>query len=193
MFGVGERRRGIRGTWPPAAVAVLALLGLAACKRETRSFDQPPAPPGPVASLTQLHIGEAEQAARDQRGQSFEGNAYRISEGSRLYRWYNCSGCHFNGGGGIGPALMDRDWRYGGSISQIYSTIYEGRPNGMPSFAKVPPEQIWELAAYVRSLSANAPPNAVASRRDSITSIPPRNQVSPEKPQAGDKPAPVPQ
>jgi cytochrome c oxidase cbb3-type subunit 3 len=172
--------------------AALALVSLLGCKRETRSFDQPPAP-GPVASLTQLHIGEAAQASRDARGRAFEKNAYRISEGSRLYRWYNCSGCHFNGGGGIGPALMDKDWRYGGSIEQIYSTIYEGRPNGMPSFAKVPPEQIWELAAYVRSLSANTPPNAVASRRDATTSIPPRNQVSPERPRPGDKPAPVPQ
>ena len=176
-----------------SAAIVLVVVAASACKRETRSFDQPPAQPGPTASLTELHPGEAIQAAKDREGQAFEGNAYRISAGSRLYRWYNCSGCHFNGGGGIGPALMDKDWRYGGSIDQIYRTIYEGRPNGMPSFAKLPPEQIWELAAYVRSLSANVPPNAASSRRDAITSIPPRNQVAPEKPRPGDMPAKVPQ
>jgi cytochrome c oxidase cbb3-type subunit 3 len=25
----------------------------------------------------------------------------------------NCSGCHANGGGGMGPALMDDEWIYG--------------------------------------------------------------------------------
>ena len=59
---------------------------------------------------------------------------------------------------GIGPALMDADWRYGGSIEQIHASIAQGRPNGMPSFRdKIPDDQIWEIAAYVRTLSGNAP------------------------------------
>ena len=69
------------------------------------------------------------RAARD-----YENNAFHISRGQRLFRWFNCNGCHANGGGGMGPALMDDEWRYGGSIEQIYATIIEGRPNGMPSF-----------------------------------------------------------
>ena len=41
---------------------------------------------------------------------------------------------------------MDETWIYGGSV--------EGRPNGMPSFRSLlPMEQVWELAAYVKSLS----------------------------------------
>src|SRR6266545_1116448 len=36
----------------------------------------------------------------------YEGNAYAISEGQRLYHAFNCVGCHSHGGGGIGPALM---------------------------------------------------------------------------------------
>ena len=68
----------------------------------------------------------------------------------------NCTGCHFNGGGGMGPALMSGHWRYGGRIEQIYESIAQGRPNGMPSWQFVlQPQQIWDLAAYVKSLSAS--------------------------------------
>jgi cytochrome c oxidase cbb3-type subunit 3 len=171
-----------------AAVLPLSLLAcLGGCKREARQLQPPPlTDTGPVASLTQLHPGGAISASQDPVGRSFEGNAYQVSQGSRLFRWYNCSGCHFNGGGGIGPALMDSEWRYGGSIDQIYRSIYEGRPNGMPSFAKLPPEQIWQLAAYVRSLSSNLSPNVAAARRDSMASIPSPPQQSPRKPQSGD-------
>ena len=75
----------------------------------------------------------------------------------RLYKQYNCGGCHFNGGGGIGPALMDDSWIYGGRIDQIFNTIYQGRPNGMPAWGgKIPDDQIWQIATYVRSMSLPA-------------------------------------
>jgi len=83
----------------------------------------------------------------------YEGNAYAISEGQRLYEQYNCAGCHFHGGGGIGPALMDNDWIYGSSPANIYTSIVEGRPNGMPSYGgHIPDFQVWELVSYVRAL-----------------------------------------
>src|SRR5437867_13123833 len=83
----------------------------------------------------------------------YEGNAQAISEGQRLFDQYNCSGCHFHGGGGIGPALMDDEWIYGSSPANIYTTIVEGRPNGMPSWGgHIPEYQIWELVTYVRAL-----------------------------------------
>ena len=65
-----------------------------------------------------------------------------MAEGQRLYRWYNCAGCHANGGGGMGPPLMDDKWIYGSEPENIVATILEGRPNGMPSFrGKVPDDQ----------------------------------------------------
>ena len=36
----------------------------------------------------------------------YNSSGYDISEGQRLYNWYNCVGCHANGGGGIGPPLI---------------------------------------------------------------------------------------
>ena len=91
--------------------------------------------------------------------QHFADNAYQMSEGKRLYSWFNCSGCHANGGGGMGPALIDDEWIYGASVESIHATIRDGRPNGMPSFGnKVPDDQIWQLAAYVRWMLALVSP-----------------------------------
>ena len=84
----------------------------------------------------------------------FDGNPEQIEAGQQLYAAFNCVGCHFNGGGGMGPALMDDHWIYGSSMENVASSIREGRPQGMPSFrAMVTDDQVWQLAAYVRSMS----------------------------------------
>ncbi len=88
------------------------------------------------------------------QAKTFDGNQEQIAAGRQLYQAYNCVGCHFNGGGGMGPALMDDHWIYGSSMENIASSIIEGRPNGMPTFRNlVAGDQVWQLAAYVRSLS----------------------------------------
>jgi cytochrome c oxidase cbb3-type subunit 3 len=81
-----------------------------------------------------------------------------------LFDAMNCVGCHAaEGGGGMGPPLSDNLWIYGSEPAQIYLTILQGRPNGMPSFAKaLPPDAIWQLVSYVRTLSKSpgSPVNA---------------------------------
>ncbi len=153
---------------------LLLLLALAAtgCKREQRVFD-------PGASGTQLADGVALnpihaggtppgiQASADYS--KYANSAYAVAEGKRLYSAYNCVGCHQQGGGGIGPALMDSTWIYGSHPDQIFSDIVQGRPNGMPSFAgRIPDYQIWELVAYVRSLSGQLPSDIAPSRSDDM-------------------------
>jgi len=87
-------------------------------------------------------------------GEEYAKSPEHIEAGKHLFQAMNCTGCHANGGGGFGPALMGKTWIYGGSVENIASTIVEGRPNGMPSFRSLlPMEQVWELAAYVKSLS----------------------------------------
>ena len=85
----------------------------------------------------------------------YQGNKNAMADGGRYYNWFNCTGCHGGtGGGGIGPPFADTDWIYGGDDAQIYATIIQGRPNGMPSFAgRITEEQVWKIVAYVRSLS----------------------------------------
>jgi len=83
-----------------------------------------------------------------------EENDTVIADGQRLFNYFNCSGCHAAGGGAIGPALMDDEWIYGNSSGNIFWSIVEGRPQGMPAFAgKISEDQVWRLVAYVRSLS----------------------------------------
>ena len=58
---------------------------------------------------------------------------------------------------------MDDRWIYGSDPSNIFNTIVEGRPNGMPSFgSKIPRYQIWQLASYVRSLAGLIRPRRCA-------------------------------
>jgi cytochrome c oxidase cbb3-type subunit 3 len=84
----------------------------------------------------------------------YEGNADALVQGRALFKSMNCIGCHAShGGGGIGPALSDQNWIYGGEPGQIFLTIKQGRPNGMPSFASLPDDSIWKLVTYVRTLS----------------------------------------
>jgi cytochrome c oxidase cbb3-type subunit III len=87
-------------------------------------------------------------------GEEYAKSPEHIEAGKQLFQAMNCTGCHSNGGGGMGPGLMGKTRIYGGSVENIASTIVEGRPNGMPSFRSLlPMEQVWELAAYVKSLS----------------------------------------
>ena len=37
------------------------------------------------------------------QGSPYENNAYQLSQGKRLYDWFNCKGCHASGGGASGP------------------------------------------------------------------------------------------
>lgn len=84
----------------------------------------------------------------------FEGNEAAIADGKQLYNHFNCSGCHAAGGGAIGPPLMDDEWIYGSSSANIFWTIIEGRPQGMPAFGgRIATDEVWRIAAYVRSLS----------------------------------------
>ncbi|WP_363351584.1 c-type cytochrome [Methylocystis echinoides] len=79
--------------------------------------------------------------------------------GEVFFNQFNCSGCHApGGGGGMGPALSNRFFLYGGAPENIYLTIAQGRPHGMPAFSSLlPPQAIWELVAYVRKLSQSQP------------------------------------
>jgi cytochrome c oxidase cbb3-type subunit 3 len=84
----------------------------------------------------------------------------------------------------MGPALMDNKWIYGSDPRQIFSTIVEGRPNGMPSFrGKIPDYQVWQLVAYVRSLSGQVSPNAAPARSDELKGSTTPNSMPQETPQ----------
>jgi cytochrome c oxidase cbb3-type subunit 3 len=155
-------------------VSILLLAGfLISCDREERQFRVAP----PYASRSNSIVMSDNQAgvaiARPSSSNPYEHNAYAISEGQRLFDQMNCSGCHAHGGGAIGPPLMDDKWIYGSDPLNIYATIVQGRPNGMPSFrGKLDDQQVWQLVAYVRTLGTLTRRDAMSSRNDHMMTTP---------------------
>ena len=161
-----------------------AALALAACDREERHSRAKPlgetVPAG--ESPDTIFPGNSSPPPLDARAKLYDNNAPAIAQGQFLYTKMNCVGCHFHGGGGMGPPLMDDEWRYGGRIDQIAASIAEGRPNGMPSWrGKLTDDQIWKLAAYVRSLSGQPSKDAVSSRSEGMSATTPQS-LTPREP-----------
>lgn len=156
----------------------LAVLSTLACEREERRFRELPAANARSLPVRVSPLQPATPLPGPTSPGPYAGNAYAISEGKRLYQWFNCSGCHFQGGGGIGPPLMDDFWIYGGEPENIYDTIVEGRPNGMPSYGgHIPDDQLWKIVAYVQSLSGQVSKPAAPSRSDHLAARPSEQAV----------------
>ena len=61
------------------------------------------------------------------------------TRGMQDFIQFNCVGCHAaNGGGGMGPALSEGQFIYGSSPANLFLSIYQGRPNGMPAWGDAP-------------------------------------------------------
>ena len=154
-------------------VAVCCILALTSCNRERR--DARPAPASLAVFADASRQSDIQPGGRQvqQVSNPYQGNAFGISEGQRLFGWYNCTGCHANGGGAIGPPLIKQEWIYGVEPANLFDTIVKGRPNGMPSWAgKIPEYQIWQLVAYVRSLNQLEPKSATPVRTDIVEQDP---------------------
>jgi cytochrome c oxidase cbb3-type subunit III len=167
------------------AAALLASLALAACEREKREFRPSPPAASPETNVRETTLQPGPPVPVAEAKNDYEQNAYAMSEGKRLFENYNCSGCHFHGGGGIGPPLMDDKWIYGSAPQNIYETIVEGRPNGMPAFAgKIPDDQIWQIVAYVRSMSGLTPKDASPTRSDHMQMKESEQETKPQPPKS---------
>jgi cytochrome c oxidase cbb3-type subunit 3 len=172
-------RRHSRARWRMRCLGGLALV---ACAREERRFSEP----APLSALaladphSGLAAGQQGMVGRLPRVTStavegmYDGNAWAVSEGKHLYVAFNCNGCHGQGGGGEGPSLMDRRWRYGSEAGNIFASLIEGRPNGMPSFrGKLTEQQTWQLVAYLRALGGMVALDVQPGRSDSLSGHPP--------------------
>jgi len=168
-----------------------ALLFATACEREARHLNDAPPTSAPSAFTTTSALQPGPTYISGTVADPYESNAYAASTGQQLFSSMNCSGCHSNGGGGMGPALMDDDWTYGSDPDQIFASIAQGRPNGMPAWKyRLNDKQIWELVTYVRSLSGLIPKGARPSRSDHMVVASPPSQTPNSKPRiAGVPPA----
>jgi cytochrome c len=73
--------------------------------------------------------------------------------GGNLFSSMNCDGCHGGGAiGWVGPSLVDGRWRYGGADEEVFTSIFYGRPKGMPAYGGViGTDGVWMLVSYIKS------------------------------------------
>jgi len=177
-----------------AMLCVIALVALTGCEREERRFSEPPGASQPPSSISVSDLYPGPDARPPENTPSpYDGNAYAIAQGKQLYEWFNCTGCHAQGGGAIGPPLMDDKWIYGAAAENIFATIVEGRPNGMPSFrGKIPTQQVWQIVAYVRSMSGQISKDTAPSRSDHLFTRKSEQQLPTREPVPSSPPQPPP-
>ena len=101
-----------------------------------------------------IQPGVAQHGGFTQLANPFQGDPGKIKEGAALFVSYNCMDCHgADGSGAMAPSLGDGRWHFGGNAGEVFQSIYEGRPDGMPAWGgRIPDDQIWRLVAYVQSL-----------------------------------------
>lgn len=164
----------VRYLW--LVVGACALVGAAGCGGESRAAEPPvdharqePAAPARsaqgapampnvtfVAHPDHIQPGLSLQRPLATLRNPFAGDRRRIDEGAKLFVAYNCMDCHgADGSGAMGPSLADGRFHFGGTDGDVFQSIYEGRPDGMPAWGgRISDDQIWRLVAYVQSLSA---------------------------------------
>lgn len=91
-----------------------------------------------------------------------------IAKGKALFTT-SCVACHGSKGEGVvGPNLTDEYSLHGSSINNIFKTIKYGVPEkGMISWEKtLSPQQISELASFIKSIKGSKPENPKAPQGD---------------------------
>jgi len=84
------------------------------------------------------------------------GDPKAIAAGQKLYAT-SCVGCHgVTGQGGRGPNLRQRGVWHPLDDDALFTTIKRGVPGADMPGTNLPDEQIWQVAAFVRSLTAPA-------------------------------------
>jgi cytochrome c(L) len=111
--------------------------------------------------LSALGMAAAEESAKPNKLNPYTGDQEAIKQGRTLYLQFGCSACHgVGGGGGMGPALLDDDWKFGSDDAILFKLIKGEVPQQtMPGvFGKeLQDDDVWKLLAYVRSLYQGDP------------------------------------
>jgi putative heme-binding domain-containing protein len=84
------------------------------------------------------------------------GNPVAIEAGRKLFAT-GCAACHgADGQGGRGPNLREKVFWHPLDDGTLYNVIRKGVPGGGMPAADLPDDQVWQIAAFVRSLTAPA-------------------------------------
>lgn len=103
----------------------------------------------------------AREIAPDPKSQANEDSSADHAEGKSIYET-NCSSCHgIDGGGVIGPNLVDEYWLHGGKTEQISKAIDLGIPEkGMIAWGPIlGPKKVRSVVSYIKSIQGSSPKN----------------------------------
>lgn len=101
----------------------------------------------------------------------FDDSPDALASGKSIYS-ANCAACHAqDGGGGVGPNFTDEYWLHGGSIQDIFKVVKYGVPEkGMiPWQDQLSPEQMQQVASYIKTLVGTTPANPKEPQGDIFT------------------------
>jgi cytochrome c oxidase cbb3-type subunit 3 len=89
----------------------------------------------------------------------YHGDSGAIAKGAETWATI-CVACHTAEGTGlVGPSLVDPYWKYGNSDPELFATVSEGRPLGMPPWgSQLGTEKIWQVLAYMETLPKSDAP-----------------------------------
>jgi cytochrome c oxidase cbb3-type subunit 3 len=138
-------------------IAFFACLVAVSCGRQAG----PPPPSDSIlpAARYEAHIVAGTQAPHGaELTNPHSGDLAVAKRGGLMFAAMNCDGCHGGDASGwVGPSLSDGRWRYGGADSEVFNSIYFGRPKGMPAFGgTLGVDGVWTLVTYIRSLPVPA-------------------------------------
>lgn len=145
-------------TRPLSLLALAAVVGVGAAGSATRASSErvtAPADASPAPSLVTRDVRDSLPPQSTTGGvTAATPPSPQVALGEKLFVSYNCGDCHGAGGAGaMAPSLQDNRWHYGGTQDEVFRSIAEGRPGGMPTWgAIIPGPEMIALAAYVRSL-----------------------------------------
>lgn len=91
-----------------------------------------------------------------------------LASGQEIYI-AKCAACHGQKGEGtVGPNMTDEYWLHGGSIRNLFHTVYNGVPDkGMIAWnSQLRPSEIQAVSSYILTLKGTNPPNPKAPQGD---------------------------
>jgi cytochrome c oxidase cbb3-type subunit 3 len=100
-------------------------------------------------------------AGIDENSVVFDESPAALAAGKSIYET-NCVACHAaDGGGGVGPNLVDDYWLHGGAIKDVFTVVKYGvvEKGMVPWEDQLSPEQIQQVSSFILSLKGTTPAN----------------------------------
>ena len=112
-----------------------------------------------LASSYALYHDRFDDLRRDGTNHGFDtlrNNAAMMASADRIFQQH-CAGCHgadAKGQANLFPSLVDGEWQWGGTPTEVEKTIRDGRIAAMPSWrAALGEEGVANLATYIKKLN----------------------------------------